>query len=67
MRTQEVALNIQVILNGAAEHSLPDHYRWEQCREIQDQFKQKSKYLEGAERVEIFHNLFCNQEETGGY
>ena len=57
MRTQEVALNIQVILNGAAEHSLPDHYRWEQCTAIEDQFKQK----------EIFHNLLCNQEETGGY
>ena len=41
MRTQEVALNIQVILNGAAEHSLPDHYRWEQCTAIKDQFKQK--------------------------
>ena len=57
MRTQEVALNIQVILNGAAEHSLPDHYRWEQCTAIKDQFKQK----------EFFHNLLCNQEETGGY
>ena len=57
MRTQEVALNIQVILNGAAEHSLPDHYRWEQCTAIKGQFKQK----------EIFHNLLCNQEETGGY
>ena len=57
IRTQEVALNIQVILNGAAEHSLPDHYRWEHCTAIKDQFKQK----------EIFHNLLCNQEETGGY
>ena len=41
MRTQEVLLNIQVILNGAAEHSLPDHYRWEQCTAIKDQFKKK--------------------------
>ena len=57
IRTLEAALNIQVILNGAAEHSLPDHYRWEHCTAIKDQFKQK----------EFFHNLLCNQEETGGY
>ena len=57
MRTQEVALNIQMILNGAAEHSLPDHYRWEQCTAIKGQFKQKKTPMQSGRNWRILSTM----------